>query len=277
MLITKSDGTQEEFDPRKLVSSLVRAGASSEIAEDVSSMIVREMRSGMTTSEIYRHAFSDLKSRKPIVAAKYSLKRAVQDFGPSGFPFESYLSKLFEAEGYETKVDQIIQGTCVEHEVDVVLNKGKELWYVEAKFHNSAGFKTDLKTVLYVKARMEDIYAARKASGEKFFGRGMVATNTKFTSHAVRYSQCAGLELLGWEYPAGDTLHDKIDKTGLYPITALTSLSRREKNFLLESRIVLCNDLEKHEAALTQAGVPRHKVVSVLAEARGLCVSGRGI
>ena len=35
-------------------------------------------------------------------------------------PFEAYLAELFEREGYKTKIDQIVQGKCVEHEVDVV-------------------------------------------------------------------------------------------------------------------------------------------------------------
>lgn len=277
MLITKADGTEEEFDPKKLMLSLERSGASPEAAEDIRAQVERELRVGMTTSEIYRHAFAHLRERRPVAAAKYSLKRAVLDFGPSGFPFESYLSKLFEFEGYSTKVDQIVKGHCVEHEVDVVMSKEKETWYVEAKFHNSAGFKTDLKTVLYVKARMEDIAAARKAAGEKDSCRGMVATNTKFTSHALRYSQCAGLDLLGWEYPAGNTLHDKIDRAGLYPVTALTSLSWREKTTLLEARVVLCNGLVDNQEALRQAGVPAHKVSQILAEVGGLCVPGRGV
>ncbi len=87
-----------------------------------------------------------------MAAAKYSLKRAILDLGPSGFPFESYLAKIFEFEGYQTAVDQVIKGGCVEHEVDVVLTKKgekkSEVIYIEAKFHNSAAFKTDLKTVL---------------------------------------------------------------------------------------------------------------------------------
>ncbi len=124
---------------------------------------------------------------------------------------------------------------------------------------------------------MEDIAKGRKAEGEKFFGRGMVATNTKFTTHAVRYSECAGLDLLSWEYPAGNTLHDKIDASGLYPITALTTLSRREKAALLEERLVLCNGLAGQAEMLGRVGVPKQKITAVLEEVAGLCTPGRGI
>jgi len=69
--------------------------------------------------------------------------------------------------------------------VDVVVRQNGAILYVEAKFHNAAGFKTDLKTVLYVKARLDDIRAARKNAGAQEPMRGMVVTNTKFTSVAA--------------------------------------------------------------------------------------------
>jgi hypothetical protein len=198
ILVAKADGTQEPFDPRKLTQSLERAGAKHDVAEGVLKDIEKELWSGISTQEIYSRAFARLREHRHAVAARYSLKRAVLEFGPSGFPFESFIAQLFVAEGWEAKVDQIIQGHCVDHEVDVVLAKGGETMYVEAKFHNAAGFKTDLKTVLYVKARVDDIGR----------GRGLVVTNTRFTSKAVQYSTCAGLELLGWDYPLAGNIID---------------------------------------------------------------------
>lgn len=224
LIIAKADGTTEAFDPEKLSLSLRRAGASSDMAAQISRDITEGLHNGATTQEIYSRAFARLRELKHAVAARYSLKRAVLEFGPSGFPFESYIAELYRAEGYETKIDQIVQGKCVDHEVDVIITKGGESIYAEAKFHNAAGFKTDLKTVLYVKARIDDIGR----------GRGLVVTNTKFTSKAVQYAQCAGLELLGWDYPQGNTLHDRIDRARLYPVTALTGLSGREKNGSVE-------------------------------------------
>jgi hypothetical protein len=262
ILIAKADGTSESFKPEKLVSSLERAGAAHDVALTIEKDIERLLQDGMTTSEIYSRAFEKLREHRHAAAARYSLKRAVLGFGPSGFPFESYLAELFAKDGYETKVDQIIRGKCVEHEVDVVMKKGDELWYIEAKFHNAAGFKTDLKTVLYVKARMNDI-------GK---GRGLVATNTKFTEKAVQYAKCAGLELLAWDYPQQDNLHERIEKTALYPVTALTTLSDREKMALLSNRVVLCNALPEDPHALERAGVTGPHADRVLEEVGALCV-----
>jgi len=271
LLITKADGETEAFDAEKLLQSLRRAGAEPTAAEQIRAHIEKELYSGITTQEIYRHAFAYLRDERRAVAARYSLKRAVLEFGPSGFPFEAYVAELFRAEGYTAKIDQIVQGVCVEHEVDVILEKNKVTTYIEAKFHNAVGFKTDLKTTLYVKARLDDIAARRKA--EKKIGemRGLIVTNTKFTSHASRYASCAGVELLSWEEPAGKNLHNRIESTGLYPITALTTLNRREKMALLSQRVVLCQAVPHETRALAAAGVSGHKADRVLEEVGSLC------
>jgi hypothetical protein len=261
MLIAKSDGTTEEFNSKKLVNSLERAGASESTAQSITKDIEKELWSGISTQEIYSRAFAQLRESRKGIAARYGLKRAVQEFGPSGFPFESYIAALFEAEGYDTQIDQIVQGKCVPHEVDVVRKKGNEITYVEAKFHNTPGFKTDLKVVLYVKARIDDIG-----------GKGLVVTNTKFTSVAVQYSECQLLELLAWDYPQGKTLHDRIEEAALYPVTALTTLSTHEKTALLKDRIVLCTALPKETEAMERAGVRGAKANAVLEEVGALCV-----
>jgi hypothetical protein len=267
MLITKADGTEENFDQSKLIASLKRSGAEVSTAEQVAEEITRELYNGITTGEIYRRAFARLREARRGLAARYSLKRAILDFGPSGFPFEVYIAEMLRAEGYETAVDQLVAGSCVEHEVDVVATRGGETLYVEAKFHNSPGYKTDLKTVLYVQARMDDIAK----------GTGLVVTNTKFTSVAVEYARCKGLGVLGWEQPAGKTLQDRIEAARVYPITALTTLTGRQKTALLAEKVVLCNDLSRHEEVLVRAGVPSGKTAAVLEEAGSLCAASAAV
>jgi hypothetical protein len=274
MQVSKSDGTHEPFDPKKLYASLSHAGAAADIAQSIVTDIEHDLYEGIPTHEIYAKAFARLRDHKHHVAARYSLKRAVLEFGPSGFPFEAYLAELFRAEGCtDVIIDQIVQGACVEHEVDVIYTKDGHRFYVEAKFHNALGFKTDLKTVLYVKARIDDIAAAKKDEQV----RGLVATNTKFTSVAIQYATCQQLELLSWDYPLSGNLHDRIEKAKLYPITALTSLSHREKTSLLANKKVLCGDLSADTRALAEAGIHGAHADSVLAEAGALCVPGSAI
>lgn len=271
LLIAKADGTQEPFNPSKLMASLMRSGASHDSAETIARLIEKDLYPGIPTHEIYRHAFAKLREERRGTAARYSLKRALLDFGPSGFPFEAYIAELFRAEGAQAQIDQIIQGACVEHEVDVVVHRDGKVIFVEAKFHNTVGFKTDVKTALYVKARLDDVRAYRESKGVREPMSGLIVTNTKFTDMAAQYAACAGVELLGWEEPRAQTLQDRIEAVNLYPITALTTLGRREKMSLLSQKIVLCKSLTEDTRALAAAGVTGSKADHVLEEVASLC------
>ena len=273
-LVAKADGVVEPFESSKLNSSLLKAGADQAVARTIVQKIEAELagrvhaRETLTTHEIYAHAFQQLRSTHRPMAARYSLKRALLEFGPSGFPFEAFIAELYKHDGYETKVDQVIKGGCVEHEVDVVLTKGGVTTFVEAKFHNSLAYKSDLKVVLYVKARLEDLVAGGFAGS-----KGLLVTNTKFTDVAVHYAECQLLDLLSWDYPQGATLHERIEKAKLYPVTAITSLSRREKTALLEAKIVLCSQLVAKADILATLGISGHKATVILEEAGALCSS----
>lgn len=273
ILIVKSTGVEEAFDPDKLVNSLRKAGASKDQAETVLLHIQKEMISGMTTSEIYRHAFSLLRKIAQPVAARYSMKRAIADLGPAGFPFEKFVAEIFKAEGYEALTDQIVQGHCVDHEVDVVAWKGDELVMVEVKFHNEQGLKSDIKVALYVKARFDDLrdgiyeYGGKKRKITSF----ELFTNTKFTDHAIRYAECQNLTLIGWNYPRLGNLEDLVNEAGLRPLTSLTSLSLKEKKSLLDAGLILCKHVIDHQYDLPNYGIDKSKIKQVLNEAETLC------
>lgn len=271
--VLKADGSTEAFVGSKLQLSLERAGASELVAQEIIGKIEKQLYNGITTGQIYHQAFVLLQELRRSSAAKYSLKRAILDFGPSGFPFEAYLAELFRAEGYTATIDKIVTGGCVEHEVDVVLTRERIKIFVEAKFHNNPGYKTDLKTVLYVQARIDDIQKNMKMTPV----RGLVVTNTKFTSKAIQYATCQGLELLGWDYPETNNLHDRIDMAKLYPITALTTLTKKEKTFLLGQKKVLCGQIIKDTNLLNTAGVRGKRVDVVLEEVGALCIPGKDI
>jgi len=273
ILIRKATGKEEVFDSAKLVMSLVKAGASREQAEKVLLHIQSELIDGMTTADIYRHAFDVLRHSARPVALRYSMKRAILDLGPAGFPFEKFVAEIFRAEGYEALTDQMVQGHCVEHEMDVVAWKGKELVMIEAKFHNEPGIKSDLKVALYVKARFDDLrdreyeYGGKKRKITLF----QLITNTKFTDHAIQYAECQGLSLIGWNYPRKGNLEQLIDEARLHPLTSLTTLSQKEKKALLDAGLVLCKHVRDHQYDLPNYGVEKARIKQILEEVDSLC------
>ena len=279
MYITKANGDRELFDALKLLRSLTRSGAADKAAHKVVDHIVKELKDGMSTTYIYRHAFSLLrKIEEQPVAARYSLRRAILELGPTGFPFEDYIAEIFSGLGYKTATGQIVKGKCANHEVDMVAHKENRCIGAEIKFHNSLGIKTDLKVALYVHARFEDIKGnlclQEGGSGKD---EGWLITNTKFTKNAIAYGRCANLTLLGWNYPKKGNLSDLIKETVVYPITTLSTLTHTEKRALLGAGVVLCRNLGSDREILARAGVKASKIATVIAESQALCSAGHRI
>jgi len=272
MLITKQDGRLEEFDPTKLRRSLRRAGCSENICTEILDEIGAELAEGDTTSKIYTRAFELLKQKEKPLAARYSMKRAVLDLGPSGFPFEDFVAEIFRANEYTVETDKYVQGICAPHEVDVFAFKDDKCIGAELKFHNRLGLKSDLKVALYVHARFEDIKKAHpRGRVEGGVDEGWLITNTEFTKNALEYGACVGLTMISWEYPENGSLQDMIEKVSVQPITALTTLSKQDKRLLLDQKLVLCRMLHGKGEELERAGLPPSKIDGVLAEAKALC------
>mgnify|MGYP000444416470 CR=1 FL=1 len=270
--ITKADGSTEYFKVEKLRRSLRRAGARpdeiNEIIADVDTILV----DGIKTQVIYRHAHSLLRNSRPTAATRYSLRRALFNLGPTGFPFEKFLAKLFAAEGYHTKVGSMIEGKCATHEIDVAAYKEDHSFVDEAKFHARPGIKSDLQVAMYSYARLLDLQATQicreDICGIKEF---WLVTNTKFTSTAERYGSCVGLTLLSWDFPKRNNLHDRIQRAGVYPVTVLQTISAAQIETLIARDIILCREILERESVLRHLHLPKRKQEALLAEVRDVC------
>jgi hypothetical protein len=269
--ITKVDGTIEAFNGEKLETSLQRAGAGRYAAERIRQTIESSIGSGAGTHEIYKRAFAMLRQDTRAAAARYSLRRALFELGPTGHPFEDFIAQLFEKEGWKVEWRKIIPGKCVSHEVDVYATRGGEYLAAELKYHNDPSYKTDVKVALYVKARFDDIWQCDPGTQSCPVDHGMLITNTKFTSQAIQYATCSGLELLGWSYPYEGNLYDRIVANGLYPITALTLLKKAEKRLLINKGIVTCDQVRQHRELLRELSIPADRIGAIVAETNALC------
>lgn len=272
--IINGAGERELFDPEKLKNSLRRAGASAVIIDDIVSEIESWIMDGMTTSHIYRSAFKILKKHEAPSAFKYSMRRSLMTLGPSGFPFEQFVAEIFKAKGYTVQTGMMLQGKCVQHEVDVVAYKENELWLVEAKFHNQKGIKSDTKTALYVKARFDDLAGQTYTfEGKKYeMTHSLLITNTKFTENSKVYGRCNNnLNMISWEYPEFGNLYDLIDQTGVHPLTCIPNLTKKNKKDLINKGVVTCHALADNIELLRSIGVRESTIKKVDENIDQLC------
>ncbi|MFO0718899.1 MAG: restriction endonuclease [Candidatus Paceibacterota bacterium] len=263
--IKKSNGSMEVFERAKLENSLLKSGATTHNTDLIVRHIEEELHDGMSTTQIYTHAFNLLKKFEKPTAIRYSLKRAIMDLGPSGFPFEDFIAEIFKSKGYTALTGQHVQGNCVEHEVDVVAYNENKLIMCEAKFHNELGMRSDLKVALYVKARFDDL------SGKEYTEYGMprkldegwLITNTKFTATALDYGMCNGLRMVSWNFPAKGNLQDMIEDGDLHPITCLRSLKQNQIKELISQNVVLCKTLLEKKDLLKNMGLNDEQILEV--------------
>jgi hypothetical protein len=272
--IIKSSGEKAKFSLEKLRASLNRSGADKKAVDQIINKVRDELYQGISTKEIYNRAFSLLKKKKSYFASKYKLKKAIYELGPTGFPFERFISAIFNYSGYTSEVGKIVQGKCVKHEIDVVAHKNGNTTIVECKFHSEEGRNCNVKVPLYIASRFKDVKEHWDSKPHKSnLNSGWVVTNTRFTQDALQYGTCIGLKLLSWDYPKEDALKDIIDRLGLYPITVSTLLTNREKQFLLSRDLVLCRDLIGDSFYLDHLGISETRKERILNEIKQLCQS----
>ncbi len=269
--VTKADGSTEYFNIEKLRRSLRRAGATPDEIRDVIIVVEQNLYNGIKTGEIYRHAFELLRSSEQPASVRYSLRRALFSLGPTGFPFEKFLGRLFAAEGYTTRTGIIIEGKCAPHEIDIAAYKDDHSFVGEAKFHARPGIKTDLQVAMYSYARLLDLREAKICNddicGIKEF---WLITNTKFTSTAEKYCKCVGVTLLSWDYPKHNNLHDRVQRAGVYPITVLQTLTSNQIATLIAYDLILVSDLLKNPHVLRRLHLSTSKFEAVIAEATSI-------
>lgn len=270
--IQKLSGEKDHFNPDKLKKSLTESGASHQQAEKITGTILKSIYEGMSTREIYRKAHRLLKNREKAQAARYSLKKALLQLGPTGYPFELFIGELMKKEGFEVTVGTTMQGKCVTHEVDVLAQDQHLIKMMECKFHNRVGYKTDVKVPMYIKSRFEDL-AANWSLDDHFKNlrhEGWVVTNSRFTKDAIAFGNCANLHLLSWDYPIVN-LKSLVNKHGLYPLTTIGSIPKAIREKLFKKQITLASSIVDHKELLLECGMDQRKANQIVEDAKSIC------
>jgi hypothetical protein len=273
MKIIKHSGDIVDFDRSKLKRSLLKSGASQLVVDDVLQQIEKEIYEGISTKRIYKTAFGLLKRESSSHAARYNLRAAIHLLGPAGFFFEKYIARLFEAEHYEAKTNLTLQGKCVTHEIDVLVKKNNVVAMIECKFHAGREASSDVKVPMYILSRFNDLKEKEHVVFAKkdAISKCWIVTNNRFTSDAIDFASCSGLNLLSWDYPQNNNLRSKIDNNRLYPSTCLTTLSIAEKDKLLILDVILVKEIINNSECLEKIGLSANRIKNVMKEASELC------
>lgn len=264
--VVKASGEKVVFNQEKLVQSLIRAGASQDLIDEVIKGLEEHLFDGISTRKIYRLAYKLLHKYSTQHAGRYRLKEAIFQLGPSGYPFERFVGELMKNQGYTVDVGVTVMGKCVNHEVDVIAENEQNHFMVECKFHSSPGKKSNVVVPLYIHSRFRDIEASMKSipGYNTKLHQSWVVTNTRFTQDAIDYGKCAGMNLVSWDYPDDTNLRNRIDRSGLHPVTSLASLKRSEKQFLLGEGIVTCQNFLDNQEHFFEMGVSTRRKFKIL-------------
>jgi Holliday junction resolvase len=242
MWVVKASGETEYFDIYKIKRTCIKAGATQALANKIAREVERKVHDGVSTREILHITLKLLEKQKPFIAARYDLKGAIFRMGPAGFAFEHLVAEILKEYGFKTKVHSMIRGFCVEHEIDVIATENGKNYMIECKYHNLPGIYTGLREAMYTYARFLDLVKGSENKCCQKFDQPWLVCNTRFSEDAIQYSECAGLRLLGWNYPE-ENLREMIEKKKLYPITMLRKLDRESQEKLADSGLVLIKDL----------------------------------
>jgi hypothetical protein len=266
--IIKASGISENFDKNKIEKTIIKAGASKELAKNIALKISKEVKSGTTTKQILDKTLNFLKT-KPTIAARYDLKRAIMNLGPHGFLFEEYFAQILQNYGYKTKIGTEVKGKVVHQEIDIIAEKEK-VSMIEMKYHNKLGIHTNTKVALYTYARFLDI----TSNPRNKIDEPWLVTNTKCTSRAVAYSKGVGQKIISWSYPSKGNLQELIETKGLYPITIYKTISNPIKEKLFKAKIVLAKDLIQHSLSelKRKTGLDENILNKILDETKNICV-----
>ncbi len=271
--VRAASGRVERFDRRKIYRTCIQAGASRKLAKDVVREVSSQLYDGIPTSKILDAVIDSLNRHNASdIAGRYDLKHAIMRMGPAGFAFETFLAEMLESYGYHTRLRQKVTGLYVEHEIDIVLEKGGERFMVEVKYHNAPGNYTGLKEVMYTHSRFLELKEGHVVGTCKRFDRAWLASNTRCSIEATKYAVGRGIHLLGWKYPRNQGIEKMIERKRLFPVTILRSLESKHLAALNRSNMMLVKDISDNEPEYVAAvtGLPLGEVRQLVHQARGL-------
>lgn len=242
-MIVKSTGQRVRYDPGKIRQSLLRAGASRDVADRVANAVSERVSEGIPSKRISRLVRQQLRREHAALLYRYTLRDALLKLGPAGFRFERYVASILQAYGYRTSMPDELPGLCVSHEIDVIAEKGGKRVMIEAKFRNDFKYFVKLKDTMAAWARFIDMNEGAAARGKPGFDELWIVTNGKISTRSQKFGACRGIRLLGWNYPVEKSFASYVDHVALYPVTVLHELKAEEIERFADRGLLLCKEV----------------------------------
>lgn len=245
LFVTKVDGSKEPFDRKKVVRTCMRMGATEEMSEVIAKKIEEEVYDGIESRKILQMIFRSMRRYRPVCRHIIDLRKSLSLLR-SKPDFEIYIQMLLKEHGYDVLSNQIINGKCVEHEVDAVAKKDGKTTIVEVKHHFDYHTPIGLDEARIARAVYEDVSEGfENGSNNLKIDHVMIISNTKLSKHAERYVKCRNIEHKGWSYPSHYDLQTMIEEKKLYPVSIIRGLKLQVIESLTSNGIVMLKQLLK--------------------------------
>lgn len=206
-----------------------------------------------TTEDIFHETYTYLKLIDRTWAARYSLKQALYALThPQSFT--QFIGKVYAQKDYTVRQEHRLTGACASHTIPLIIEKDDIRTIVVCTLEEP-GNKTGISQVLQVKALYDDLHSYTTDMPYMAVDKALLVAHASFSSDAIEYAHCAGIELLSWDHPE-QSLAQIIHSQGLYPITCLTGLTKTQKILLVQKNILLCQELLTYKQVLKKIQVP---------------------
>jgi hypothetical protein len=246
-MVTKADGSRQQFDRNKIVATCMRMGATKQDAEEIAGKIESRVYDGMPTAKVLQMIFQFIHKYKPQASRLYDLRRGLSLMN-SKPEFEKFVQILLADIGFEVVPNKILKGKCIEHEVDAIARKDGVTYFVEAKHHYNYHAFTGLDESRIARAVLEDVSEGFNLGlTDLKIDEAMIVTNTKYSEQAMQYGICRNILQIGWSTPADLGLRDIILEKSLYPLSCIRGLKTDARLQLVDSGIILINQLVAEE------------------------------
>jgi len=243
--VRKVDGRLELYDQSKVIRTALRMGLDRKAAEELADEISDKIYDGIPTKEIFSLIQEIASKIKPELKYVKDLREAISAMRPKP-DFEEYVRVVLRSAGYVVEPGRVLEGRCVDHEIDGVAFKDEEVLVVEAKHHVNPHSYTGLDVILQLWAALEDLREGYRLGFHSYpFTSAMLVCNTKISLHAERYARCKGIKYMAWNYPRAFALRDIISTHKIYPVTMLKALSKLQVAKLGDKGIVTLSQLKE--------------------------------